>query len=131
MRKLIQNQKVRYLIVGAVNTFIALVIFFVLQKTLIKTHYLAILVISHIISVFISHHNFYYFVFHAKNANYWLSYLKANLVYLSNLLLNSLLLTLFVEILMLKIFSSQVLSVIIIAVLTYFLHKNYTFKNKI
>jgi putative flippase GtrA len=131
MRKLMQNQKVNYLIVGGLNTFIALTIFFILEKILNQVHYLAILVISHIISVFISHHNFYYFVFYAKNVNYWRSYLKANLVYISNLLLNSLLLTVFVELLMLKIFYSQILSVIIIAVLTYFLHKNYTFKNKI
>ncbi len=131
------DEKFRFVFIGTLNTLVSLVLFFLLQEMLINfVHYLFILLINHLISVFFSYNNFRYFVFHQNSnsennqkdcRNYFLGYFRANLVYLYGLFLNSLLLVFFVDYLHLELFISQICSIMPVAVITYVLHKYYTF----
>ena len=123
-----QQQKLLFLIVGSYNTIFGYLLFCLLQIFLQNHfHYLIILSISHFISVVNSFISFKIFVFRTTG-NWLFEYLKVNLVYLFYLLNNFWLLWLLVDIFNCNKFLSQLVSIIILTITTYFLHKNFVYK---
>lgn len=123
-----QQEKLLFLIVGGYNTAVGYFLFCVLQIFLQKyLHYLTILSISHFISVANSFVSFKIFVFKTKS-NWLYEYLKINLVYLLYLLNNFWLLWLLVDIFHCNKFLAQLLCIIILTIMIFFLHKNFVYK---
>lgn len=122
------DQRVRFILVGGYNTVLAYAIFCMLEIFLQEDlYYLWVLCIAHFISVFNSFVNLRFFVFRSQGL-FVHEYIKTNLVYLAYLALNSLLLYILKDIVHIEIFRSQIICVIILNVLFYFVHKNFSFK---
>jgi len=123
-----QQQKLLFLVVGGYNTVFGYLLFCLLQIYLQdRLHYLIILTISHFLSVINSFLSFKIFVFKTKD-NWLLEYRKANLVYLFYLLNNFWLLWLLVNIFHCNKFLAQLLCIVILTIMIYFLHKNFVYK---
>ena len=123
-----QQQKLLFLVVGGYNTVFGYLLFCLLQIGLQdRLHYLTILTISHFLSVINSFLSFKIFVFKTKN-NWLFEYCKANLVYLFYLANNFWLLWLLVDIFHCNKFLAQLLCIVILTIITYFLHKNFVYK---
>ena len=123
-----QQQKLLFLIVGSYNTIFGYLLFCLLQIFLQNHfHYLIILSISHFISVVNSFISFKIFVFRTTG-NWLFEYLKVNLVYLFYLLNNFWFLWLLVDIFNCNKFLSQLACIIVLTIITYFLHKNFVYK---
>jgi putative flippase GtrA len=93
-------------------------------------HYLLILAFYHFISVAHSFLNLRFFVFRS-NGNFWQEFLKVNLVYLGYFFCNATMLFSLKELVGMNIFIAQLLCVLTLFIVTYFLHKNFSFKKKI
>ena len=123
-----QQQKLLFLIVGGYNTVFGYLLFCMLQIFLQHhLHYLIILSISHFLSVGNSFVSFKIFVFKTRG-NWLFEYIKVNLVYLFYLLNNFWLLWLLVDIFDCNKFLSQLVCIVILTIMVYFLHKNFVYK---
>ena len=120
------KQKILFLIVGAYNTLFSLV-FGNLCYYFLKLPYPIITAIIYIVSILNSYFNYEFFVFKTKqNISKGLS--KASLSYLGAFLINLLLMFICIDLLnMNRITAFNIVSVIVVT-LTYFLHKNFTYK---
>jgi putative flippase GtrA len=124
------DERIKFTLVGGYNAFFSYLIFCFLQIILMnKLHYIAILIIVHFVSVFNSFLTFKFFVFHS-NGKFWKEYFKINLTYLFYLFLNSSALFVLKEKMEIDIFISQLICIIFLAVLSYFAHKYFSFKNE-
>lgn len=119
-------EKIRYLLVGGFNTVVGYCIFifliFLLKE---KMHYNIILLIQYVISINISYINMKFFVFKTKG-NYKKEYIKTFSTYISTYFLNAFLLNLLSNIF--NIYTSQMISLFLITILIYILHKKVNFK---
>ncbi|MFT5703634.1 MAG: putative flippase GtrA [Rickettsiales bacterium] len=125
----LNNEKIRFLVIGGYNTAFSYGVFCLLELLFgLKIHYLTILVVTHFISVSNSFFTLRFLVFHSKGKLLH-EYLKVNLVYLGYLICNAALLFVLKDLAHVNIFLSQLICIIILTILTYFLHKNFSFKN--
>jgi putative flippase GtrA len=123
-----QNEKLRFLIIGGYNTVFAYAVFCLLQLAFAgKLHYLLVLVMAHFVSVSNSFFTLRFFVF-VSQGKLLNEYLKVNLVYLGYLAANAILLYIFKDFFHLGVLFSQLICIIILTILVYFLHKNFSFK---
>jgi len=121
------SRTVRYVLVGIYNTAVGYLIFYLVNLLLGRQlHYLAILVISYLISVTHAYIGQRYVVFHSS-AKWAGEYLRFFMVNLSGLGGNMLLLSCFVE-LGIPVMAAQAISVLIITALSYFGHRYFSFK---
>jgi putative flippase GtrA len=127
VRKILSDQRSRYLIVGGINTAFGFV-FFTLVYYLIegKTHYLVIFLFSQIISICFSHATQRRFVWYS-NSNYRVELAKFFSAYLVATSINVVLLTASQEIFRTPIVLSQFIIGIGIIILMYYVQKNWTF----
>jgi putative flippase GtrA len=122
------DERFRYLIIGGVNTGFAFLFFAgLLVATRDVLHYLAVLVITHVVTTFTAYLTQRTFVFQVKD-RFWGDLPRFWSVYLIGLGLNGALLGVFVEILQLPVLWAQALVTIILAVGTYFAHKYVSFR---
>jgi putative flippase GtrA len=122
------SEKIRFLIAGGYNTAFGMTLFAVLHHYLQDyLHYQIILVMEHMVSVVNSFLTFKYYTFRSKG-NAWREFKKVNLTYVLSLTINSILLYAFVELVGLHPVLGQVCSVGIVAVITYLMHKHFSFK---
>lgn len=132
MKQLIKKheQKVRFLIVGGWNTAFGYAafaaIYFLLNNYL---HYLVILVISYIIGITNAYFCYKFFVFKTKG-NYLKEYLRFYLVYGIVFIINLALLPIAVEFFKINPLLSQGGIIFIAVFLSYFGHKNFSFKEQ-
>ncbi len=124
------NQKLRFILVGGYNTVFAYLVFCLLEKFVgLYLHYLVILVLAHCISTSNSFFNFRFFVFRSRG-NFFHEYLRTNLVYLGYLVCNAAMLYILKDLLQINVLLAQLICVIILTIVVYFVHKNYSFKQR-
>jgi putative flippase GtrA len=125
--KFLNNEKIRYLLVGGYNTafgYILFVLLLILFKN--RAHYLILLIISHVVSVVNAFLAYKFFVF--KTREPWLpEFFKFNMVYLGVLLINLIALPIMVNFLSIRPIIGQTWFVVITVVVSYLGHTNYSF----
>ena len=122
-------QKLRFLLVGGFNTVFAYAIFALLAG-LLEIPYLLALIIQYFITVNISIFTMRYYVFQS-HGNILREYGKAWLVYIGMFAFNSTALTLLVELCRMTELVGQALYLTVSTILTYLLHKYFSFCKKI
>lgn len=126
--KFLNNEKVRYLLVGGYNTAFGYILF-VLLLMLFKgqAHYLILLIISHVVSVTNAFLSYKFLVF--KTREPWLpEFFKFNMVYLGVLLINLIALPIMVNFLVIRPAIAQAWFVVITVIISYLGHKRFSFK---
>ncbi len=126
--KFLKDEKIRYLLVGGYNTVFGYALF-VLLLMLFKDriHYLAALVVSHVISVTNAYLAYKFLVF--KTRGKWLhEFGKFNAVYLAVLAINLVALPAMVELLSIRPAMGQAWFVVVTVVVSYLGHKHFSFK---
>lgn len=128
IRRVWLNEKIRYLFIGAVNTFVGYGIFALLWVLYGHYfHYVIILSFSHIISVTNAFFGYRIFVFR-KRGPIWGDFFRFNLVYLGTFVFNILTLPVLIELLKFHTLIAQALIVILTVVTSYLLHRRFSFK---
>jgi putative flippase GtrA len=130
--RVVSDQRVAFLIVGAINSVVGYAAFF-LFLMLIGKHwgqpwdYLATLTCSHIVSVLIAFVLYRFAVFRVRGhvlADLW----RFETVYLGALAVNFMLLPLLVEVAHLPVLLAQGLIMFVTAIISWVGHKNYSFR---
>ncbi len=122
------NQKIRFLLVGGFNTVLAYAIF-ALLFALIGLPYLLALIVQYFITVNVSILTMRYYVFRSEG-DFWSEYCKAWSVYILMFLFNSVALSFLVEICHINELYAQAIYLIVSTILTYLLHKYFSFLRK-
>lgn len=122
------NQKVRFVLVGGFNTVFAYMVF-ALLFALIGMPYLWALIVQYFITINVSVLTMRYYVFKSEG-DFWSEFCKAWSVYIFMFAFNSLSLGFLVEICRLNELVAQALYLIVSTILTYILHKYFSFMRK-
>ena len=120
------HQSVRFLLLGGYNFVFNNSIFALLVYS--EINYKISLVIAWVIGVFNNTLIFRYFLFQSKN-KFLKELQKSYITYLGILALNYIFLYLAVDIYKFNTYISQIIISVVLAILTYFLFKIFTFKN--
>ncbi len=120
------HQKFRFLLVGGFNTLLAYALF-VFFIDICKWHYSLVLIVQYIITINISIFTMRYYVFQSQG-NLKREYTRAWSVYLFLLLLNYVYLFISVSYLELPPIIAQGIYIIVSTILTFVLHKKYSFQ---
>ncbi len=130
LRRLLADERVAFLGVGALNTGVGAVAFISLQLTLGRvTHYLVVLLCAHVISVLIAFGLHRRLVFRVRG-NVLVDLLRFETVYLGALAVNLAVLPLLVEVAGIPVIGSQLLIVFITSLISFFGHKHFSFRRK-
>lgn len=128
--QVIRDQRVAFLLVGAINTLVGIVAFAGFLVTVgQRWHYLAVLVCAHIVSVLIAFVLYRFVVFRVRGhvlSDLW----RFETVYLSALGVNFVLLPVLVEIAHLPVLLAQALVMVVTSVMSWVAHKNYSFRRR-
>ena len=119
-------QKLRFLLVGGFNTVFSFGLF-AFMVSILEISYKFAIVIGYIISTNVSIFTQRYYVFRSFG-NLKQEYIKAWKVYITTMLLNYMFMYIAVDILKANELISQALFSTIIVIITYIMHKYYTFK---
>lgn len=122
-------QKLRFLLVGGFNTVFAYSLF-ALLFAIVHLPYMWALIVQNIITINFSIFTMRYYVFQSKG-NFWHEYCKAWGVYLWMFFFNSIALTFLVEVCHIYELWAQAIYLLISTVMTYLLHKYFSFYKKI
>lgn len=121
------KEKIVYLVVGGWNTLFGYGVFSLLYMLLsYRFHSMVILVLSYILSITNAYAGYKIFVFRTKG-NIIKEYLRFYAVYGVSFLVNLILLPFFMAFLSLNAYISQAIILLLTVVVSYFLHKKYTF----
>ena len=121
-----QTNSKNYLLVGLWNALFGFTIFFLLTEYLLQEHHQLNLLLTFAISTPQAHFSQRKLVWNS-NATYWKELSKYTISSLSLYALNAVLLEVFFKVLELTIIISQLLSLIVIIVMTYLLQAKYVF----
>jgi putative flippase GtrA len=122
------RERALYLAVGAANTGIAVAIFTALQLAVGRyVHYLVVLMVTHVASVLIAFVLYRRLVFQV-HGGVWRDLARFELVYLSALGVNFVLLPLLVEIAGIPVLPAQLLVVGVTAAMSFVGHKHLSFR---
>lgn len=119
--------KIRFLIVGAVNAGISYFIFAVAVYFIGEQYYQVCAALQWILSSFISFTNQKVFVFCTKG-NWINEYLRCCMTWLVSYLLNVLILEVFVKYIDINVYLAQFLAIFTVSVVTYVLFKYFAFR---
>lgn len=122
------SDKIRFLIIGALNAFISYVIFLFAIYCLGDKYYQAAVLLQWVLSSFISYFNQKFFVFNTRG-NYIKEYVKCCSTWAVSYVLNVIILEILVKYLTLNVFISQFISLLLVSVLTYVLFKYFAFNS--
>ena len=125
----IKAQSIRYIITGIWNTVFGILVYALLIKLLGENHYILLAVVSNIISITNAYICYKLFVFKTKG-NILKEYLKCYVVYGLSMLLGLLLLYVFVDIAGLNPVTANIISVLLLTIVSFVGHRYYSFKNK-
>ena len=123
----VRDQRVAFLMVGAINTVVGFLAFAAFLGLLGERLYLAVLPCAHVVSVLIAFVLYRFVVFRVRGhllADLW----RFETVYLSALAANFVLLPLLVEIARLPVLLAQAMIMLVTSVLSWVGHKNYSFR---
>lgn len=120
-------EKIRFLLVGGFNTVVSYLIFAGFIQILGEASYQLSLVLSWILSSFISFSTQKIFVFQTKG-NWCREYIKCLLTWTIGYLINAGTLELVVKVLRLDVYIGQAVSILLTTVITYILFKHFAFK---
>ena len=123
------NDKIRFLIIGAINAANSYLIFAIALYLLGNTHYQLCVVMQWVISSIFSYLTQKFFVFCTKG-NYVREYFRCCSTWLVSYLLNALILELFIRYAIKNVYISQLLSLFVVSIVTYILFKYFAFKRK-
>lgn len=121
------NQKIRFLLVGGFNTVFAYGVFALLFA--IGLPYLIALIVQYFITINVSILTMRYYVFKSEG-DFWNEYCKAWSVYVFMFLFNSIALSFLVEICHIQELYAQAIYLTVSTILTYLLHKYFSFLRK-
>ncbi|HIS82233.1 GtrA family protein [bacterium] len=119
--------KIRFLIIGAINAGISYVIFAVAVYLIGEQYYQVCAALQWILSSFISFTNQKVFVFCTKG-NWIKEYLRCCMTWLVSYLLNALILEVFVKYIDINVYLAQFLAIFTVSVVTYVLFKYFAFR---
>lgn len=122
------NQKIRFLLVGGFNTVFAYGVFVGLYQ-LAGLNYNLALITQYFITVNVSIFTMRYYVFQS-HGNLKAEYVKAGSVYVGMYFFNVFALNFFVIVLNLGPVIGQALYLVVSTIVTYILHKYFSFRNK-
>ena len=120
------DEKIRFVLVGGFNTVISYFVFIFIYR-LIGINYNAALITQYLITVNISFLTMRYYVFQS-HGNLGKEFLKTWLVYIQMFFVNAAILNFLVIVMMLGPILSQGLYLCISTILTYILHRNFSFR---
>ena len=119
--------KIRFLIIGAINAGISYVIFAVAVYLIGEQYYQVCAALQWILSSFFSFTNQKVFVFCTKG-NWIKEYLRCCMTWLVSYLLNALILEVFVKYIDINVYLAQFLAIFTVSVVTYVLFKYFAFR---
>jgi putative flippase GtrA len=125
--RVIRDQRVAFLTVGAMNTVIGYLCFAAFLLLLGHQRYLVALVCAHVVAVLIAFVLYRFAVFRVRGhvlADLW----RFETVYLSALAVNLVLLPALVELAQLPVLLAQALIVLVTSVMSWLGHKHYSFR---
>jgi len=129
--RIIKNEKIRYILAGCANTVFGFAIFttfyFILNPYSI--HYIVTLLTSQAVAITSAFFVYKKFVFQTK-ANLFQEYMRFVSVYLFGIFLNLILMVVLVDFAKVDIILSQGVATILIVILSYVTHKNFSFKTR-
>ena len=120
-------EKIRFLLVGGFNTLVSYMLF-VFMVVVCDFKYQTAIVIGYIISVNVSIFTMRRYVFRS-GGKWYKEYSKGWGVYLTTMFLNFAAMFLMVDICMINELAAQAVFTVVITVLTYLLHRYFTFKS--
>lgn len=124
-------QSVRFLVAGCYNTAVGYALFLLLYALFYPAlHYMAILVISHFISVSNAYFSMRYIVFQDYNGGSWSAYIRCQISYLAILGLNASIVYGAVEWAHVPIPVAPIIATGLCVVISYLMHRFFTFKTK-
>jgi putative flippase GtrA len=125
--RVVRDQRVAFLMVGAINTVVGYVCFAGFLLLLGRAHYLVSLVLAYVIAVLIAFVLYRFVVFRVRGhvlSDLW----RFATVYLTSLAVNLVLLPVLVELAHLPILMAQALIVLVTAVMSWIGHKHFSFR---
>ena len=129
--KILDDERIRFLIVGGFNTVIGLGWFaffdFVIGDSWGQFGYMASLVFSYVFAIFcayIMHRHLVFRVF----GHFWVDLLRFSLVYAVSFAINVTLLPVFIEFIGFRPLPAQAITLGLVAVLSYFAHRYFSFR---
>lgn len=126
--RVVRDQRVAFLMVGAINTIVGYLVFAGFLATVgQRWHYLAALLCAHVVGVLFAFVLYRFVVFRVRGhvlADLW----RFETVYLSALAVNLVLLPAFVEIAHLPVLLAQAIIVMVTSLMSWVGHKNYSFR---
>ncbi len=125
----IKAQSIRYIITGIWNTVFGILVYALLIKLLGENHYILLAVVSNIISITNAYICYKLFVFKTKG-NILKEYLKCYVVYGLSMLLGRFFYMFFVDIAGLNPVIANIISVLLLTIVSFVGHRYYSFKNK-
>ena len=128
--RVVKDQRLAFLIVGAVNTGLGTFWFVVLQLTLGRhVGYLVVLLCAHVVSVLMAFVLYRHLVFRVRG-HVWLDLARFELVNLTSLGINVALLPVAVELLGLPVIAAQILVTGVNVVISYVGHRWFSFRRR-
>ncbi|MBC7763120.1 MAG: GtrA family protein [Candidatus Saccharibacteria bacterium] len=126
--RLFRDQRIRFLITGAINTAVGYVLFAGIQFAIGNTvGYVASLILAHLLSSSVAFILYRKFVFVVRG-NVLLDYGRFQTVYIMPLLINLLALPALVELLRWNVYVAQAIIVCVSTAISYFGHKFFSFR---
>lgn len=128
LRRLLADERVRFLLIGGVNTVFAYALFVLFELTLGGRYFLS-LFLSYLIATllaFVLHRRFTFGV--TGRESVIVDFVRFESVYVVMFLVNAALLPLFIEVLGLPSFLAQAIIVVITTILSYLGHKYFSFR---
>ena len=120
----------KYIITGFINTLFGYLIgilnFYIFYELF---GIIFVSIISNILAITFSFVTYKFFVFKTSKLFWIKEYFKIYLVYFISIILNTCVLWICIEILLFNIYYSQALSILVTVIISFYLNRNYTFKN--
>ena len=127
-RRMLADERIRFVAVGGFNTVFGLAAFVVFEQTLgTVAHYLIVLLVAHVVSTFVAFLGHRYLVFRVRGS-FLLDLVRFWSVYVVVLALNVAALPLLVEVLGLPVIPAQTLFTIATVLGSYLGHKHFSFR---
>ena len=123
------SDKIRFLIIGGINTFLSYLLFVLFLKILGHSYYQVCVILQWSLSSVVSYLNQKFFVFCTKG-NYLEEYIKCCSTWIISYFVNIIVLSFFVNYVTKNLYVSQFVSLFIACVVTYVILKSFAFRSK-
>ena len=126
----VRSQEIRFVVVGAYNTAFGIAVYLLLFGLLENHfHYMLLLTVNYVLGTLNGFLAYKFLVFRSSAGYFW-EYLRFNTVHLAGIVVNYIALPILVEIVRLTPFAAQGMIIAVLIVMSYILHKHFTFRHK-